>query len=716
MWGKTGTATFIENKIYLDVPFPEKDEAKALGARWDADAKRWYYRDENDAEKFTRWAMKPFMTYEDLSDEQQELIDRVKLGDNVLVDACIGSGKTTAIQVLCNELKGKRILYLTYNNLLKIDAQAKIRQAGVTVQNYHGFASKCLNNVGIKVDKSDLIQTFLSCKPPLGGRYELIVIDEYQDIEQEIAEMLEYIKEKLPDIQVVAVGDMKQKIYDKTTLDVPNFITGYLGDYTLLSFTKCFRLCEAHAARLGRIWGKEINGVNPNCKVETMKLGDAIKFLGEQNVSDVLCLGQRAGEMAEVLNLLERLYPDKYNKRTVYASIKDEDRSICRPSADNAIFTTFDSSKGLERKICLVFDFTSSYWVVRNLMPMTKYEIMRNIFLVAASRGKERIIFVESRKGAFLTDKELSVPIEMDDSERIKLKYARAFSMSEMFSFRYKEDVEECYKLLKIKKLNTEKNEIDIDRADCLIDLSPCVGIWQEASFFRKYDIDAQIDFEIESHPDRPRIDIKKFKTHEDKVLALTAITTGYQRYVSQVKLPVVNESQEKLIHDRLRTEFTGDEEVQRPCGLNFFAEDNKTVVMAEGRCDVVKDGIIWELKFTSELGHEEFLQLASYLVTTRTEKGILWNVRTNEKFEVSVPKTKLPKFMDAVVRCITKGDVQKYKPIFAALDVRKTKKNREDDEKKLEETRKAVRKRAKQKLKESTEAVLKKKSDNDVA
>ncbi len=29
-------------KIYLNVPYKEKDEAKKLGARWDPDSKLWY--------------------------------------------------------------------------------------------------------------------------------------------------------------------------------------------------------------------------------------------------------------------------------------------------------------------------------------------------------------------------------------------------------------------------------------------------------------------------------------------------------------------------------------------------------------------------------------------------------------------------------------------------------------------------------------------------
>ena len=75
-----------------------------------------------------------------LSAEQQRFIGIAHTGKNILVDACIGSGKTTAIQRLCDELpKSKRILYLTYNRLLKIDARARIQSANTTVTNYHGF-------------------------------------------------------------------------------------------------------------------------------------------------------------------------------------------------------------------------------------------------------------------------------------------------------------------------------------------------------------------------------------------------------------------------------------------------------------------------------------------------------------------------------------------------------------------------------------------------
>ena len=41
--------------IFLNCPFNEKDECKALGGKWDAERKKWYVPDGIDASSFQKW-------------------------------------------------------------------------------------------------------------------------------------------------------------------------------------------------------------------------------------------------------------------------------------------------------------------------------------------------------------------------------------------------------------------------------------------------------------------------------------------------------------------------------------------------------------------------------------------------------------------------------------------------------------------------------------
>ncbi len=591
-----------------------------------------------------------------LSDEQSFFIKRALEGNNILVDACIGSGKTTAIQHLCDEYpENTKILYLTYNKLLKIDAKEKIKKKNVLVTNYHGFAYMHLARAGIRSGISDLIQIFINRITNV-SKYDVLIIDEYQDIETELAEMLNIVKSSNPDIQIIAVGDMEQKIYDKTTLNVRKYIEELLGKHLKLEFTQCFRLSAEHAAKLGRIWNKKIVGVNENCEVLTMSEDDIVEYLAEQAPEDVLCLGARTGSMADTLNELEDLYPDKYNKYTVYASIMDSDTlTAVEPSKETAIFTTFDSSKGLERKIVVVFDYTEGYWSVRLNKPQQSYKILRNIFCVAASRGKEKIIFVDNGEG-FVSEKSLSTPYEESSYKHDDV------DISSMFDFKYKEDVEKCFSLIKTKKLKaTDENAIDIKSKDGLIDLSPCIGIYQEASFFKDYDIEDDIRLQFDINADLEHLysnDIKN-STVERKILFLTSLSTRQNRYMNQVDCPFILEEEKELLKERLLTTFTPYESVQKQYNIPFYDKNRNFAFTAKGMVDVIKDDIIYELKFVNELTHEHFLQCASYIVASGLKKGRLWNTRTNEMYEITVPDKKA--FLNAVAKTITKGIIDKY-------------------------------------------------------
>lgn len=592
----------------------------------------------------------------ELSKEQKLFIEKAMDGSNILVDACIGSGKTTAIQHLCDAYPSKtRVLYLTYNKLLKIDARAKIKKKNVTVTNYHGYAWSCLKRINVSCGISDLIQMFLKKEAPI-AHYDVLVIDEYQDIEQELAEMLIRIKDANPGIQIVAVGDMKQKIYDKTTLKVEPFMEEFLGDHVKLEFTQCFRLSADHAAMLGRVWSKKIVGVNPHCEILNMSEDDILEFLAGHEAKDILCLGARTGSLSKTLNRLEEKYPDRFNKTNVFASIADnESLGTTEPTPESAIFTTYDSSKGLERKIAVLFDWTEGYWITRARKPQQSYEILRNIFCVAASRGKDKIIFVQP-EDAMLTERTLSTPVE----ENLKFEN---MEISDMFDFKYKEDVEACFALLKTKTIPVEDTSvINVSNKDGLIDLSPCIGIYQEASFFNGYDIEESIRFHMDVYRDKKGLykeDIQNASL-EKKILFLVSMETNHKRYLNQVDIPFISEDESEAIQQRLATLFSKDESVQDACVIHFSDKKNgHRLFSAMGMTDVVKDDTVYELKFVSELRHEHFLQCACYMAAKGLKKGILWNVRTNERIEIKIPS--VAKFMDAVTNAITKNLYTKY-------------------------------------------------------
>lgn len=591
-----------------------------------------------------------------LTEEQQVFIESALSGKNILVDACIGSGKTTAIQQLCNMLPDeKEVLYLTYNTLLKHDAQQKITNANVHVQNYHGYAYERLKECGISVAQADLLREFNRHKDIRLPQIDVLIIDEYQDIDSYSAEMLWYIKGCYPNMQIVMVGDMEQKIYNFTTLNVKKFVKKYLGQHEQLHFTICFRLSKEWALKLGKTWNKSIIGVNQSQQVCQMTFAEIVDFLCNQNAEDILCLGPRPCgpdvvlSYSKLLNALESACPEKFNKKSVYASIRDKDSNI-RPTDKCAIFTTYDSSKGLERKICVLIGWTANYWVRRKDLSGQPYEILRNIFCVAASRGKEKIIILKE-KGK-LTWKKLRTKFR---TNHITDKPLEA---SHLFDFTKQEYIDECYSCLNIESLNTEKERtvIEVDRKDGLIDLSPCVGIYQEAVYFKNYNIDKTIELIANLFRHIEKLDINANATLYEKILYLVSLDTGQERYRNQVdKIHFITKEQSENIVARLGERLSPDENVQVSCNIRC---DKVGEII--GLVDVLKDNVVYELKFVSELSRKNYLQCALYMVGLKVPNGILWNVRTNEIYKISINDKKA--FLNGITKIISDGKVKEYK------------------------------------------------------
>lgn len=579
-----------------------------------------------------------------LSNEQQLFIDYALAGHNILVEACIGSGKTTAIQALCNRLAGKRVLYLTYNKLLKLDAKARIRNGFVTVTNYHGFAWQELRKNQMNAGVSDLIQAYNRADLPVFP-YDVLILDEYQDIDQEIADMLTHIKEKCPRIQIVAVGDMCQKIYDKTTLDVGAFIHEFLGNYIPMEFTQCFRLGSYHAAMLGRVWGKTIVGVNEAFRLDILPEYEARRIASQTKPKDLLVLGSRDHGATRLQNYLEDQYPDIFNKHTLWSKVF-ETSGATSPTPDCAIFTTYDGCKGMERKVCILYDWDIRYWMARSQKPDVQYDILRNLFCVAASRGKQRLILIDERD--LMDEETLSTPFHTKHEHG-------DMRISGMFSFKRKEDLENAYQLLQLEIVDHPGDPIHIPISDGLIDLSFCVGTYAKAMYFANYNLDAAIEDCLAS-PDKEHLR-RGYKSYDinRKLLYLAMLETGQNRYMNQVRRIEVSPEAEEALKARLSTHLTPEETAQAAGYLTVLdAYEERPLFSVRGMADVLTEDAVWMLTFTEAIPHEDVLQAAVHMIAQNKDTGYVWNLYSGERLKITIPDRDA--FLDIVGFCVTKG------------------------------------------------------------
>ena len=640
-----------------------------------------------------------------LSAEQQKVLDAVAAGDNVIVEASVGSGKTATIQQLCSiQPKGTDVLYLTYSRLLKQEAQARVR--GAKVQNYHGIVYPHLLKHGLKCGISESIRVFndnFERIAPDVPVYDLLVIDEYQDINEQYAQLIRNIVSRNPTMQIVMVGDPDQKVQSNSVINTQDFareITASTGRETQqLLFTQSFRMGAEMGELLSAGWNKTVKGMNHTQKLTEMVPGEVVEYLAQFDPGDILCLGQRRGSMTGVLNQLEKRYPEKFNKYSVYAAVRERDEQGSFDD-DTAVFTTFDASKGMERKVCVVFDYHEKYWGIRAGFPDVDYEVLRNIFLVAASRGKEEIVFV--RTGDYpefdldaLRDEEDDGPVDCSDVDDISddtddsapeeepeyiggvnlkvlqdlpdmltPRYEKAVSVTECFNFKYAEDVEACMRHIRRTRLDDGESEvIDIQRSDGLIDLSAPVGFYQEMVFFEGYDPSKEMVSVMREIGWSKGDYMDKLDENDPWYNArfLSWLETGQDRYLSQVKKKI-SDADTAALMKRLSTRLrrnaehqitvTGDYEIMgRHPGKGHPISTSLSLV---GEMDAIDDhGEVYELKFTSALTEPMFLQLATYLVLSGHGSGVLWNTRTDERWRVSVPDRDA--YMDAVVTCMSK-------------------------------------------------------------
>ena len=120
------------------------------------------------------------------SEEQQHAINQILKGDNVVIDAVAGSGKSTTVLSLARQVPDKkRILQLAYNAILRKEVKAKLKEReikNVKVHTFHSLAVRYyLHSAHTDTGIRKIVREDMQPKEQI-PQFQIVVLDEAQDM------------------------------------------------------------------------------------------------------------------------------------------------------------------------------------------------------------------------------------------------------------------------------------------------------------------------------------------------------------------------------------------------------------------------------------------------------------------------------------------------------------------------------------------------------
>jgi len=360
------------------------------------------------------------MTLSTISIEQNDIVDKISNGSNIKVDAVAGSGKTTTCLYIAKNNPDRSILLLTYNAKLKLETRERVNTLGlnnIEVHSYHAFTVKYLNPKGFK---DNGILKFLHLKkkePKLYFKYNIVIIDEAQDMNPIYYELVVYILRRLENPQIVIMGDRKQSIYqfnkaDSRFLSMSEMIFKSTNLWENAVLSTSYRITIHMANFINRC----CNGSLPIKAVKNGSLPRYIICNGFNNRSyleikyylnkgykyeDIFILAASVkSERSPVRILANKLTEEKI---PIYVPTNDEEHLDEDILQGKIVFSSFHQVKGLERPVVIVFGFDNSYFVYfAKDIPEYEYNQIPNTLYVAITRAKECLSLLHDDSNDYL--------------------------------------------------------------------------------------------------------------------------------------------------------------------------------------------------------------------------------------------------------------------------------------------------------------------------
>lgn len=121
-----------------------------------------------------------------LTEEQYDRLDDVEMNKRAIIQGGAGTGKTILALELARKYaaSNKCVLYLCYNSNMAEYAQASLNgRPNITVSTFHGLIMHLLGDPSLyKNTPKELGRRFLECTPLVTQRFDVVIIDEGQDL------------------------------------------------------------------------------------------------------------------------------------------------------------------------------------------------------------------------------------------------------------------------------------------------------------------------------------------------------------------------------------------------------------------------------------------------------------------------------------------------------------------------------------------------------
>jgi hypothetical protein len=356
------------------------------------------------------------MTIPNASPEQQTIIDHIKEGKNVAVNACAGSGKSTTILSCANQLAHKKMMQITYNSLLREEINHSIRDNQIQNLEVHTFHSLAVKYYSHDAYTDDGMRRILNNNKPSIYKIrpiDIFVLDETQDMSELYFQfVLYFLRDMNVHIQIMVLGDFRQGIYEFKGADT-RFLTKAPEIWRAFSLLKTdhFECCELKTSY--RITHQMANFINDILLKEPGKLvackdGETVvyirrrtEYIKEWVVKE--CKGLVAmGVPLSSISILsdsvsgENIYNIEnalvQNNIPCFVQNNLNEKLDPRVIEGKIVFSTFHSAKGRERQYIFVHNFNHKYFQFK---PDLDPEKCPNTIYVSTTRAIKRLYLLD---------------------------------------------------------------------------------------------------------------------------------------------------------------------------------------------------------------------------------------------------------------------------------------------------------------------------------